>query len=395
MLAINMPVTAILRESLCEKAYHTFFSNGTLSSVPFKMRIVNSYLDGIRQATGLLPSLNSDLTLTLTFTNDEFNVTDVEYLVRKCPDDFRVAKKRLHCGAVQDPVLLMYTKQRIANIAHKLDREYALSYRMASPSAPCTYTVAFERNPLFIAGRYLKFSRTLPQSPWSSSFDEPRIPGNSISEKIVACLIEETRCDSTRFMAAGREDIDLINPKKTNSFRRDHLQATLKRMENCINKNTDVRVVPGLRRISAEQSSFVKNDQDEKQKLYTGYCYSTQKLDDLLLNELPSKAPIELVQKTPVRVLKRRPLLERRRTVFSIAAIKLDDYHFLIRQAFSTGTYVKEFVHGDFGRTRPSLADLLGVECGEMDILELDVERVDMVWPPRPPSRTGQANKAH
>lgn len=46
------------------------------------------------------------------------------------------------------------------------------------------------------------------------------------------------------------------------------------------------------------------------------------------------------------------------------------------------GTYVKEFVHGDFGRTKPSLADLLGVECGEVDILELDVEDVDMEWPP-------------
>ncbi|VDO72289.1 unnamed protein product [Onchocerca flexuosa] len=47
------------------------------------------------------------------------------------------------------------------------------------------------------------------------------------------------------------------------------------------------------------------------------------------------------------------------------------------------GTYVKEFVHGDFGRTRPSLADLLNVECGEIDILELDVEGVDMEWPPK------------
>uniref|UniRef100_A0A914S5R7 tRNA pseudouridine(55) synthase n=1 Tax=Parascaris equorum TaxID=6256 RepID=A0A914S5R7_PAREQ len=46
------------------------------------------------------------------------------------------------------------------------------------------------------------------------------------------------------------------------------------------------------------------------------------------------------------------------------------------------GTYVKEFVHGDFGRTRPSLADLLEVEHGEVDILDLDVDNVDMEWPP-------------
>ena len=34
-------------------------------------------------------------------------------------------------------------------------------------------------------------------------------------------------------------------------------------------------------------------------------------------------------------------------------------------------SYIKEFVHGDFGRTQPDLGSLLGVDC---DILELDVE---------------------
>jgi tRNA pseudouridine synthase 10 len=32
---------------------------------------------------------------------------------------------------------------------------------------------------------------------------------------------------------------------------------------------------------------------------------------------------------------------------------------------------VKEFVHGDFGRTKPNIGTLLGLEA---DILELDVE---------------------
>lgn len=34
-------------------------------------------------------------------------------------------------------------------------------------------------------------------------------------------------------------------------------------------------------------------------------------------------------------------------------------------------SYVKEFVHGDFGRTKPNLGDLLN---SETDILQLDVE---------------------
>lgn len=33
--------------------------------------------------------------------------------------------------------------------------------------------------------------------------------------------------------------------------------------------------------------------------------------------------------------------------------------------------YIKEFVHGDFGRTQPNMSTITGVEC---DILQLDVK---------------------
>jgi len=36
----------------------------------------------------------------------------------------------------------------------------------------------------------------------------------------------------------------------------------------------------------------------------------------------------------------------------------------------SAGTYIKEFVHSDFGRTSPNVGTLLNTEC---DILQLDV----------------------
>lgn len=47
------------------------------------------------------------------------------------------------------------------------------------------------------------------------------------------------------------------------------------------------------------------------------------------------------------------------------------------------GTYVKEFVHSDFGRTRPSIGSLMGIGIDDVDILELDVEGVDFDWPPK------------
>ena len=56
-----------------------------------------------------------------------------------------------------------------------------------------------------------------------------------------------------------------------------------------------------------------------------------------------------------------------------------DRHHFLLFLKTQAGTYIKEFVHGDFGRTVPSLGNLLKTEC---DILQLDVLAVELDWPP-------------
>ena len=42
----------------------------------------------------------------------------------------------------------------------------------------------------------------------------------------------------------------------------------------------------------------------------------------------------------------------------------------------SAGTYIKEFVNGDLGRTYPSMCDIIGNDC---DIIQLDVEDI-IVW---------------
>lgn len=46
-------------------------------------------------------------------------------------------------------------------------------------------------------------------------------------------------------------------------------------------------------------------------------------------------------------------------------------------------SYIKEFVHGDFRRTTPSLGSLLGTE---VDILELDVEVASISFAIEPPN---------
>ena len=47
--------------------------------------------------------------------------------------------------------------------------------------------------------------------------------------------------------------------------------------------------------------------------------------------------------------------------------------YFRLHVLASAGTYIKELVHGDLGRTTPSVGSLLDTEC---DILQLDVTNV-------------------
>jgi tRNA pseudouridine synthase 10 len=42
------------------------------------------------------------------------------------------------------------------------------------------------------------------------------------------------------------------------------------------------------------------------------------------------------------------------------------------------GTYVKELVHGEFGRTEPSISSIIGME---IDIVALDVMNIDLNFP--------------
>lgn len=77
------------------------------------------------QVTGLRPTLCSDLIITLTFTNDEFNISDLAYLSKRFPDDFQFSRKWKRRNRT-DKSESLYTKLRVANIASRLDRNYAL-----------------------------------------------------------------------------------------------------------------------------------------------------------------------------------------------------------------------------------------------------------------------------
>ncbi len=84
-----------------------------------------------------------------------------------------------------------------------------------------------------------------------------------------------------------------------------------------------------------------------------------------------------IMQRTPSRVLHRRPDILRRRRLYSLDCSPLEEGVLMecVIEA-EGGLYIKELVSGDRGRTRPSFAEVLGREalCIELDVVWVEHE---------------------
>ena len=97
--------------------------------------------------------------------------------------------------------------------------------------------------------------------------------------------------------------------------------------------------------------------------------------NEAIISTILSLHGVKLYQRTPDRVAHRRADLIRRRDVIDVnkpvVEVMADgtrEVEFTLR--CESGTYVKETVHGDSGRTQPSVASLLKAKC---EVLWLDV----------------------
>ena len=271
------------------------------------------------------------------------------------------------------------------------------------------------------------------------------------------------------FRSSGREDIDvkmlgngrpfaieLINPRITH-VTTDQLEA----IQENINSNANGNIsVSHLHNVKRENLSQLRDGESEKTKEYLAVLYSKGapfSREDK--EKLTFSAPIEITQRTPLRVLHRRSLLDRKRHILwakpeltqygrergkcsppqqlimenilsqtgaengqnadinekettikplsedlnrvsrdseicshvlsennCVSSEKLvhgfeDGFsqYLTLRLLTDAGTYVKEWVHGDMGRSKPSVCDLLGRY--DIDIVRLDVANVHLTWP--------------
>lgn len=142
--------------------------------------------------------------------------------------------------------------------------------------------------------------------------------------------------------------------------------------------------ITDLQIVTREHTKNIKFGEEHKKKQYRALCCTMEKIVPNSVIERINAVDKEFVieQPTPIRVLHRRPLLKRPRTIFSVHAQLVKDQPgvFLLDVVTQAGTYVKELVHGEFGRTTPSISSIAGQQ---LDIISLDVMGLmDLDWPP-------------
>jgi len=237
--------------------------------------------------------------------------------------------------------------------------------------------------PVFVYGRYCKYTRDLPQARWlclscggrgcDRCGGTGRIRVNSVEEIIATPLLAAMRAEGSKMHATGRQDIDVrmlgtgrpFAIELVNARRRT---ADLDAIRSSINEQGTVAVSP-LSFVGREIVRAV--DTARADKTYRAIVRAVRPIDPAELDGL-SKLKTLIDQQTPRRVAGRRADLVRRRSVKELTAKALDDarvFEMVIRT--ETGTYIKELISGDEGRTRPSVAEVLQTPCvcDELDVL--------------------------
>ncbi|KAK6245633.1 hypothetical protein SCA6_008723 [Theobroma cacao] len=246
-------------------------------------------------------------------------------------------------------------------------------------SEPCHLVYVCCRTHIYLCGRYLKYSRNVSQTRWI--IDEERM-GEASVEVATFFLCQG---DNYKFHAAGREDIDVRMLGSGRPFlleiqnaRQVPSELIVKEMESKINGLENKLVgVKNLKVVGSQGWALMHEGEAEKQKQYCALVWISRPLEDEDMQTISLLNDMKILQRTPIRVLHRRSPLEREKIIhwMKIERIAGSSQYFLLHLCTQAGTYIKEFVHGDLGRTQPSVGSILGCRA---EILQLDVTDVKM-----------------
>ncbi len=249
-------------------------------------------------------------------------------------------------------------------------------------------SVELDISPIFIYGRYRKESREIPQTRWPCRVCQgkgcARCHGTgkmyqiSVQEIIGDPIRNEAGGADHFFHGMGREDIDARMLGTGRPFiieiSEPHKRIIdLGSMEKLINENgKGMASVSGLRPSSREEVRQIKAATPNK--VYRANIKVHGKVNKEKVNEVvQSLKNARITQQTPTRVVHRRADLARDRGILDLELEYVGEEELILVLTTESGTYIKEFVNGDNGRTVPSLAASLGIPC---EVTALDVIQV-------------------
>jgi tRNA pseudouridine(54/55) synthase len=335
--------------------------------------------------------------------------TQIKRMLREAPPG---ASREIASQRILLDVARSLHRRDVGPLVAKLD-DAALSALVPLPLPPITGAAAFSvtslRSSTYVAGRYNKYCRDYLQTPMLRN-GRPVSPG-TVMESLLAPLRERLPGDDYRFYSSGREDqdvrmlgrgrpfyVEVVNPRRLQLS-----DAEFAAVESEVRERSGGRVaVRDLQVVTRSDTRHFKEGESQKRKSYTSLVWLSRPLDAADLARLEAAlTELTITQRTPIRVMHRRALIARPRVIHSGRLIPLTGdactasaasaggawsapragQLLELRLQTQAGTYIKEFVHGDLGRTTPSLGPLVGPGV-VAEILQLDVDEVHLDFPP-------------
>nr|XP_037862921.1 tRNA pseudouridine synthase Pus10 isoform X6 [Chlorocebus sabaeus] len=274
--------------------------------------------------------------VSVVFAHPE-TVEDCHFLAAICPDCFKPAKNKQS----------VFTRMAVMKALNKIKEEDFLKQFPCPPNSPKAVCTVLEiecaHGAVFVAGRYNKYSRNLPQTPWI--IDGERKLESSVEELISDHLLAVFKAESVsrgtsslqpcsllyrcgmyvpgqtihsccwkggtdptvgnighlstgfNFSSSGREDVDvrtlgngrpfaieLVNPHRVHFTSQE-----IKELQQKINNSSNKIQVRDLQLVTREAIGHMKEGEEEKTKTYSALIWTDkaiQKKDIEFLNDI-------------------------------------------------------------------------------------------------------------
>ncbi len=241
--------------------------------------------------------------------------------------------------------------------------------------------------PVYVQGRYRKLDRTLPQTRWpcrrcrgrgcDACGGTGKTYPTSVEEIVAAPFLTAAGAEGgSRFHGMGREDIDARMLGRGRPFVLEVVRPHVRSLDLGALAATLARDAAGRVEVldiaPANARDVVRVKEAAPEKSYRVGIEGevpVAKVNEALLLALGRA----IAQRTPTRVAHRRSDRVRTRRVVAARVAEASDGRFTLEIRTEAGTYVKEWVEGDGGRTEPSLAGLVGapLKVEFLDVTEI------------------------